>query len=482
MNIDDIKSEIQTKITNQTEDNSITPESLGEVLSDMCDFAASASQETYSAITAEVADITTIKSQEAEITSLSSTTISVGNAEIASLSSTTINVENLIVDEITASTASISELSASTINGKDASEILFGNGSANCLGVWNENLELIPWSEVPQGTDPDIEDKFLNGIGDWVIPPSSQGYSGSSTIDITNKTISAKGYNYALSGDSKIFEINKTSGDDGVKITNTPVEDEGLVTTNLQIKATGAINIIANSNNDGSYGSSIECHGDLNIKTKSAGRVVMSSQATAKVNGVSDVYLGCPIGTIVMWAGETAPSGWLLCAGQIIPTTSSDVTTIKSGYGAYKNLFNVIGTTYGKKVTGTGYVTDVKGDLVSGYGVFIPNLQQRFPLGAESDSAWTCGSKTYNTNLGQTGGTKEVTLTADESGLPAHKHTLTYNVSSDNGSTLQAHSSTGSDTSDQRTTDKISEETKNASRAHDNIPPYLALNFIIKYQ
>ena len=44
------------------------------------------------------------------------------------------------------------------------------------------------------------------------------------------------------------------------------------------------------------------------------------SSVQAKVNGVSNVYLGCPIGTIVMWAGETAPKGWFLCDGSPIPT------------------------------------------------------------------------------------------------------------------------------------------------------------------
>lgn len=47
-----------------------------------------------------------------------------------------------------------------------------------------------------------------------------------------------------------------------------------------------------------------------------------SSYSTmATVNGVSDVYLGCPIGTIVMWAGHEAPNGWLLCDGTLLKCT-----------------------------------------------------------------------------------------------------------------------------------------------------------------
>lgn len=70
--------------------------------------------------------------------------------------------------------------------------------------------------------------------------------------------------------------------------------------------------------------------------------------AHANVNNVPDVYLGCPIGTIVMWPTDNIPSGWLLCDGQSIE------------YGEqYNQLKAVLGTTS------------------------VPNLQQRFPIGAE---------------------------------------------------------------------------------------------------
>ena len=49
------------------------------------------------------------------------------------------------------------------------------------------------------------------------------------------------------------------------------------------------------------------------------------SSVQAKVNGVSDVYLGCPIGTIVMWAGQTTPDGWFVCNGDDILITSNKI-------------------------------------------------------------------------------------------------------------------------------------------------------------
>ena len=65
------------------------------------------------------------------------------------------------------------------------------------------------------------------------------------------------------------------------------------------------------------------------------------SSVQAKVNSVPDVYLGCPIGTVVMWAGggsgknwnasTDAPEGWLICDGRVIPTID-DHATVQSEY------------------------------------------------------------------------------------------------------------------------------------------------------
>jgi microcystin-dependent protein len=57
-----------------------------------------------------------------------------------------------------------------------------------------------------------------------------------------------------------------------------------------------------------------------------------------------------------MWAGSTAPTGWLLCNGAAVSRTT------------YSDLFAVISTTYG---TGNGSTT-----------FNVPDLQRRFPLGA----------------------------------------------------------------------------------------------------
>jgi microcystin-dependent protein len=63
-----------------------------------------------------------------------------------------------------------------------------------------------------------------------------------------------------------------------------------------------------------------------------------------------------PPGSINMYAGSVAPSGWLLCQGQALPRS-----------GAYADLFNAIGTAYG---AGDGSTT-----------FNVPDLRSRLPFG-----------------------------------------------------------------------------------------------------
>lgn len=96
-----------------------------------------------------------------------------------------------------------------------------------------------------------------------------------------------------------------------------------------------------------------------------------------------------PIGSIICYAGSTAPDGWLFCDGSSLSKT------------VYADLYSVIGTTYGES-----------GDHTSFY---LPNLSQRLPLG-----------KSVGSSLGGTGGNQTITLSTNQ--LPAHTHTGTTNA------------------------------------------------------
>lgn len=98
-----------------------------------------------------------------------------------------------------------------------------------------------------------------------------------------------------------------------------------------------------------------------------------------------------PAGSVNMYAGATAPLGWLLCDGSAVSRAT------------YTDLFAVIGTLYG---SGDGSTT-----------FNLPDLRGRTVVGAGSGPGLTPRALTAS------GGSETVTLGASE--IPAHTHTGT---------------------------------------------------------
>lgn len=105
------------------------------------------------------------------------------------------------------------------------------------------------------------------------------------------------------------------------------------------------------------------------------------------VRGAPGTDATAPIASVLMTAASTAPSGYLLCDGTAVSRTT------------YAALFAIIGTTYG---TGDGSTT-----------FNVPNLKGRVPVGRDA------GQTEFDT-LAETGGTKTHTLTSAE--MPSHTH------------------------------------------------------------
>ena len=113
---------------------------------------------------------------------------------------------------------------------------------------------------------------------------------------------------------------------------------------------------------------------------------VLTSDGTNWVS--SPAAVSTPSGSIVAFAGSTAPAGWLLCDGT---NTYSRVT--------YSALFAVIGTTYSAGNGTTFGVPDLRGRTIIGVGQ---------------------GSGLTNRGLSVTVGAETITLNASQ--IPSHSH------------------------------------------------------------
>lgn len=184
-------------------------------------------------------------------------------------------------------------------------------------------------------------------------------------------------------------------------------------------------------------------------------------------NGSSDSYIllgggghkalsDCtiPAGTIVMWAGSSAPSGWLLCDG-----TSYKISD-------YLNLYNVIDMKYGGDSRNSTFK--------------VPNLQQRFPLGAKAgglNNGFNPRGEqlTAYTYLGDIGGDSQVKLSVET--MPSHSHSVNMNLQVVKD--RMAGAAAGAVRS--FSTQGFSINNNGGNLEHSNMPPYLTVNFIIKY-
>ena len=147
-------------------------------------------------------------------------------------------------------------------------------------------------------------------------------------------------------------------------------------------------------------------------------------------------------GFIQMTASLIVPSGWLLCDGSAVSREE------------FSRLFTAIGTIYGP---GDGSTT-----------FELPDLRDRFPLGR--------GAHPDNDTLGELGGTRLVALTASESGLPAHSHS----IPSGQSGVRRLNDAGANNTAGQGGGSTVANAPEDAASSHENMPPFLTLNFIIK--
>ncbi|UJR79686.1 phage tail protein [Sandaracinus amylolyticus] len=159
---------------------------------------------------------------------------------------------------------------------------------------------------------------------------------------------------------------------------------------------------------------------------------------------MSDPYMG----EIRLFAGNFAPVGWAFCDGRIMAIAENDA------------LFSLLGTTYG-------------GDGVSSFA--LPDLRGRVPVHVGNGYV-----------LGEAAGVETVTLTTAQ--IPAHTHTLfasdtTASTTSPTNALLAALPSAAATAYGADAPFVASSASQLApaggSQPHDNMQPYVALNYII---
>lgn len=169
------------------------------------------------------------------------------------------------------------------------------------------------------------------------------------------------------------------------------------------------------------------------------------------------------VAEIRIFTGNFAPKGWAMCDGQLMPISQNTA------------LFSLLGTTYG-------------GDGKSNFA--LPNLQGSAPMQAGQGPGLTLR------DLGESAGEQTVTLLQTE--MPAHSHsfncaTVAGTVTTSNGNSLAVGTAGPPNRADRAflyssATSNLSQMNPFAlsiaggSQPHNNMMPFLGLNFIIALQ
>lgn len=198
---------------------------------------------------------------------------------------------------------------------------------------------------------------------------------------------------------------------------------------------------------------------------KRAGRTVYNATSgrLAVSNGSTfddPVLLAAPVGEVKMFAGSSAPAGYLLCDGAAVSRAT------------YAALFAVVGTAYG---VGDGSLT-----------FNLPSLKGRVPVGRDA-------AQTEFDALGEVGGAKTHTLSVGEmpshnhggatgEDSPDHTHTAVgaFSIAIDGGSGAGVAAYSGMNTGGASTRHTHAIGSQGGGSAHNNLQPYQVLNYIIR--
>jgi microcystin-dependent protein len=180
----------------------------------------------------------------------------------------------------------------------------------------------------------------------------------------------------------------------------------------------------------------------------------------ASGNYYLDNYVLVPPGTIIMSAAINIPDGWLECNGDLLNISD------------YPALHAAI-----------DYQFSIDGQFQEEYTFHLPNLKGKCVIGAGQGSV--NGIPLTNRAFSETGGEETHTLTTGE--MPSHNHESNANGGSIGLAFKDGYGTPGSiDNSEGELNNTgslpaLSITNSGGGGAHNNMQPYIALRYLIKY-
>ena len=246
------------------------------------------------------------------------------------------------------------------------------------------------------------------------------------TFNLTNNTLTGTiaQFNTALS-DADFATIAGTETLTNKTLTSPAINTATITSPTITVAATGSIAL-------GTNASAIVA----DSKTISAAEVGYLDGVTSAIQ--TQLNTNTPVGTIIMYGGTAAPTGWLLCNGNAIP---SQHTT-----------------------------------LIALVGANTPDLMGRVPVGYGNGSGLTNRSTLFFKD-----GFENVTLTTAQ--IPSHQHGTA--IAGGSSFNMTGSSTPGSFANwfagDSSNTTVVTDNLIGGGGSHPNMQPFTVVNFIIKF-
>jgi microcystin-dependent protein len=187
-----------------------------------------------------------------------------------------------------------------------------------------------------------------------------------------------------------------------------------------------------------------------------------------------------PVGSMWMYGGSSAPSGWLFCDASAVSRTT------------YSALYTIIGTTFGSGDGSTTFnLPDLKGrtPIGAGTGSGLTARARGDKVGEENHALSTAELASHGHSVSATSDNQTPTVSITD---PGHTHAVAGPDQANSGSTRLAAGSTSSATGSNTTgitasqsahshTITVSQSNAGSGTAHNTMQPSICLNFIIKY-